>query len=78
MTYGVDQFVFVTDSQQMYYNTTGIPQLAQDQLLVSASAGLLTYFSESPVNTLEGTTDCYDGAFMNNTVSLGSGGPYNG
>ena len=79
MTYGVDQFVFVTARQQMYYNTTGTPQsLFEDQLLVSVSDGLLAYFSQYPSNTLEDIRDCYDGAFYNNTAPLGSGGPYNG
>lgn len=79
MAYGVDQFVFVTDRNQMYYNTTGTPiQLFIDQYLVSVSDGLLTYFLQYPVNTVEDIRDCYDGAFYNGTAAVGSGGPYNG
>ena len=79
MAYGIDQFIFVTARQQMYYNTTGTPiSFSEDQFLVSVSDGLLAYFLQYPVNTVEDIRDCYDGAFYNNTAPLGTGGPYNG
>lgn len=79
MAYGVDQFIFVTARQQMYYNTTGtMLSLFEDQYLVAVSDGLLTYFTALPENTPEDIRDCYDGAFYNNTAPLGTGGPYNG
>lgn len=79
MAYGVDQFIFVTARQQMYYNTTGtMLSPFEDQYLVNVSDGLLTYFAQYPVNTLEDIRDCYDGAFYNGTAPLGTGAPYNG
>lgn len=78
MAYGVDQFIFVTSTQQMYYNITGTPMFLQDQYLTNVSDGLLAYFIQFPVNTVEDIRDCYDAAFYNGTSSLGTGGPYNG
>ena len=79
MAYGIDQFIFVTARQQMYYNTTGtLLNLFEDQFLVSASDGLLAYFTPIAENTVEAIRACYDGAFYNGTAALGTGGPYNG
>lgn len=79
MAYGIDQFVFVNDRNQMYYNSTGVPQqVFIDQLLVNVSDGLLQYFSGYAENTILGIQDCYEGAFNINTAPLGTGGPYNG
>ena len=78
MAYGIDQFIFVTTDQKMYYNTTGTPMFLQDQYLVQASDGLLTYFIQFPVNTVEDIRDCYDAGWQNGTTPFGTGNPYNG